>query len=98
MKVFIWQAAHSTGSGQAGAWHFAYVSKKLSRQLRTQYKHLSRGFSSLRVHVTVGETSWDTSIFYDHRSEQYLLPLKLAVRKKEKIAVEDTVSVSYTLR
>jgi hypothetical protein len=91
MKVFIWP-------GEQGVWHFAYVSKRLSHQLRTQYKHMSRGFSSLRVHVTVGSTSWDTSIFYDHRSEQYLLPLKLAVRKKEGIAVDDTVPISFTLR
>ncbi|MBP9762590.1 DUF1905 domain-containing protein [Patescibacteria group bacterium] len=34
------------------------------------------------VLVTVGKTMWETSIFPDKKSQSYLLPMKLEVRKR----------------
>lgn len=42
---------------------------------------MSRGFGSLRVEVTIGDTTWRTSIFYDRTVSSYLLPVNAAVRK-----------------
>lgn len=89
-KVFIW-------TGEQGAWHFVAISKKRSAALRTTYKSVSRGFGSLPVDVTVGKTTWRTSIFYDGRSQQYILPLKAAVRKKEGIAHDETIVVHIAI-
>lgn len=89
-KVFIWP-------GEQGAWHFMYVSKKRSANLRRMYKSISKGFGSLPVDVTIGKTTWRTSIFYDGRSQQYLLPLKASVRKKEGIAHEDVLVVRIVI-
>ncbi|MEK7642596.1 MAG: DUF1905 domain-containing protein [Patescibacteria group bacterium] len=78
--------------GAVAAWHFVSLPKKLTLNLRKKYKNLHRGWSSLRVKATCGKTAWRTSIFYDKRSESYLLPLKAQIRKKEDIFAGDKVN------
>lgn len=73
-------------------WHFVNVSKKESQKIKEKYGKLHRGFGSLPVVVTVGKTSWKTSIFPDKISGTYLLPLKAKVREKEEIIDGDTIS------
>jgi len=51
----------------------------------------------MKVHVTIGETAWDTSIFPDKGSGGWLLPVKAAVRKAEELVVGDHIQVSVTL-
>lgn len=70
--------------GLAG-WHFISISKKESTAIKSDFDMKKRGWGSLPVQVTVGKTTWDTSIFLDKKSGVYLLPLKAAVRKKENI-------------
>lgn len=46
---------------------------------------LRRGFGSVRVDATCGDTKWRTSVFMDKKSESYLLLLKKEVRKAESL-------------
>ena len=48
--------------------------------------------------VTLGYTTWSTSLFADTRSGSYLLPIKAAVLRQEGIAEGDLVSVRLELR
>lgn len=70
--------------GQA-AWHFVTLPKDESEQIKELFGGLKKGFGSLPVKVTIGETAWKTSIFPDKKAGGYLLPLKADVRKREKI-------------
>lgn len=54
------------------------------------------GWGSVPVMVTVGKTTWRTSLF-PAKEIGYFLPIKKAVAKKESLKVGDTVSVSYKL-
>lgn len=65
-------------------WHFASVPKKQSEEIKKN-ETVKRGWGSIPVQVTVGKTSWKTSIFPDKRSGSYLLPIKAEVRRKEHI-------------
>lgn len=56
-----------------------------------------RGFGSVRVRVTVGATTWSTSIFPDKKSEAYVLPVKALVRRTEALEVGRQVPVSFVL-
>ena len=56
-----------------------------------------RGFGSRRVEVTVGLTTWRTSIFPDKESGSFLLPVKADVRKQEQLDDGDPVTVYMTL-
>jgi hypothetical protein len=54
------------------------------------------GFGSVRVEITVGTSTWRTSVFPD-KARGYVLPLKSAVRRREDLEVGDRVGVSLTL-
>jgi hypothetical protein len=83
--------------GMAG-WHFLSLPRKESAIIKEKYKSVVRGWGSLPVTVKLGKTKWQTSIFPDKKSGTYLLPLKAAVRKKEEIEADDTVTFALTLR
>ena len=77
------------------SWYFVNVSKKASQDIKYEFADQSRGFGSIPVEVTVGETSWETSIFPDN-SGTYLLPLKVSVRKVD--GIEDGKMLNYIFR
>lgn len=79
------------------AWHFVTIPKELADVLTGMFSGWKRGFGSLPVEVTIGATTWQTSIFPDKRSQGYLLPLKAVVRKKEGIKVGDTLKFTLSV-
>lgn len=50
-------------------------------------------FGSVRVEVTVGATTWRTSLFPDTKRATYVLPVKQAVRAAEGLTPGDTFEV-----
>ncbi|MEK7628011.1 MAG: DUF1905 domain-containing protein [Patescibacteria group bacterium] len=92
MKAKIWLYPGDT------AWHFASVGEKHAAVIKKAHGAHARGFGSLPVRATVGKTSWDTSIFPDKKSGTYLLPLKLAIRRKEGIADGDIILLTLEVR
>jgi hypothetical protein len=84
-------------SGMAG-WHFVTLPKKESDDIKELFGEMSRGWGSLPVMVTIGKTSWKTSIFPDKKSGAYVLPLKAEVRKKEGISAEKNLKLSIEIR
>lgn len=86
-KAEVWQY-----DGPA-AWHFITLPTHIAREIDERYGHLRKGWGSLPVQVTIGQTTWSTSIFSDKQAGSYLLPLKAAVRKQEQIQAADQVKV-----
>ena len=84
--------------GEAANWHFVPVTKSVGREIKEKYGKLAKGFGSLPVTVTIGKTTWQTSIFPDRYSGSYLLPLKATVRKQEGIEVGEKVKYTLYLR
>lgn len=74
------------------AWHFVTLPKKESDKIKELFGAMKRGWGSLPVVVTIGKTSWKTSIFPDKKAGAYLLPLKALVRKQEQILVGNTIN------
>ncbi|MCA9389939.1 DUF1905 domain-containing protein [candidate division WWE3 bacterium] len=79
------------------AWHFATVPQEVSEEIKNMHGHMSRGFGSIRVTVTIGVTTWQTSIFPDKKSGTYLLPLKAEVRKLEGLSVGDDITLNLEI-
>lgn len=75
------------------AWRFVTLPEELSETLRFT-SGPPRGFGSVRVAVTVGATSWRTSVFPDSDSGCYVLPMKRAVRQAENLEDGDLVTVT----
>jgi hypothetical protein len=76
----------------ADAWVFATVPAELSDDIRAT-SGPPRGFGSVRVEVTIGATTWRTSVFPDAKLGCFVLPLKKAVRKAEDLEVGEPVRI-----
>ncbi len=97
-SLWIWTTDEAPAS-----WHFltldgvvaeAIHALALMRRLEGGRK---RGWGSIKVRATVGDTSWETSIFPAKEMGGWLLPVKAAVRKAEGLAAGDLVTVSVTV-
>ena len=75
----------------ADGWHFVSLPPEISADITDLTAGTRRGFGSVRVAVTVGATSWQTSLFPDSKTGAYLLPVKKAVRVAERLHAGDAV-------
>ena len=89
-KIWLWKGN--------GAWHFVTVPKKISTEIKEKYGKNARGWGSHPVSVTIGKTTWYTSIFPESKSGTYLLPIKMAVRKAEGVQADDDVKCALMLQ
>ena len=80
-------------SSTKASWHMVTVPREISDDIKAFTKHLAKGFRSVKVTVTVGETTWKTSLFPDSKTGCYFLPLKASVRKDENLANGDDVDI-----
>ena len=87
----VWQYDEPTG------WHFLTLPADVAEQVRQETDGRRRGFGSVRVEVTVGDTTWRTSIFPDVRSGSFVLPVKAEVRRREDVLAGDVVEVRLRL-
>ena len=76
-----------------GAWFFVTLPEAAADDIR-EVPRMPRGFGSVRVRVTVGGSTWSTSVFPDTKRGSYLLPVKKAVRTAEGVGDGDDVDVS----
>jgi hypothetical protein len=81
----------------AGAWHFVTLPKRQSDMIKKIFAPIARGWGSLPVEVTIGHTSWKTSIFPDKKAGAYLLPLKADVRRKEDVRIGQTIAFAIRI-
>lgn len=79
-----------------GAWSFVTLPVTAAEDIR-YFTGPRRGFGSVRVEVTLGKSRWKTSIFPDKKRNSFLLPLKAAIRKMERIRTGDAVRVNLRL-
>ncbi len=83
-------------SESVGAWAFVTVPPDLSEDIRYS-SGPPAGFGSVRVEVTVGGTTWRTSVFPDAKSGCFVLPFKQAVRRAEGLDIGDVAQLSLSL-
>ena len=81
----------------ADGWHFVSLPPEISTEITDITTGIRRGFGSVRVAVTVGSTSWRTSIFPDSKTGTYLLPVKKAVRVAERLEVGDQIKAQLEI-
>jgi hypothetical protein len=84
--------------GVSASWHFFTVPKKESTEIKETFAGLTKGWGSLPISVTIGKTTWATSIFPDTKSGTYILPLKVLVRRKETLFEGDMCTVRFSIR
>lgn len=78
-------------------WYFVTLPFDQADEIDELTTTTQRGFGSVRVEVTVGSTTWRTSIFPDSKAKSYVLPVKKQVRTAERLAPGAPVDVSLVL-
>lgn len=75
------------------AWFFVSLPPEMADEVRRLLGGEEEGWGRMKVSAQVGETRWDTAIWFDTKHNTYLLPLKQEVRKKANLHVNDEVQV-----
>ena len=57
----------------------------------------SAAWGSVYVTVSIGDTRWQTSLFPSKEAGGWLLPVKAAVRKAERLAEGDAVTLTLSV-
>lgn len=76
-----------------GGWYFVSLPAELSREIRGTLRSEEGGWGRLKATAKIGNSEWDTAIWYDTKAGTYLLPLKAAIRKKELLEAGINVTV-----
>ncbi|MBP1851112.1 DUF1905 domain-containing protein [Rhizobium halophytocola] len=97
MKTWAFEAELWEYSGK-GSWHFVTVPPDIGFQIRSESAGGLPGFGQVAVDATIGDTRFHTSLFPDRASGSYLLPVKAAVRKAERLSAGTSVGVLLGLR
>ena len=95
--LWRWQSATAPA-----AWFFVTIAGEAADGIRMaamtgQWLDGRKGFGSARVEANIGDTQWKTSVFPHKESGGWLLPVKAAVRKAEKLVEGDEVTVTVSL-
>lgn len=80
--VWLWQG--TDGAPAKGSWYFLTVDGETAQAIRAAATNAA-AWGSVYVEVTIGRTTWRTSLFPSKQAGGWLLPLKAAVRKAERI-------------
>ena len=89
--VWKWQ-----GDGPA-TWRFVTLPFDLTDEIDELTTGRQGGFGSVRVEVTIGRTTWSTSVFPDSKRKSFVLPVKAPVRKAEGLAEGTEATVRLEL-
>ena len=96
--LWIWTTDKAPAS-----WHFLTLEGEVADSIhalalmrRLEFGR-KRGWGAMKVRATIGDTSWDTSIFPAKDVGGWLLPVKAAVRKAEGLIAGDAVAITVEL-
>ena len=89
-RLFAWDPE------RPDSWVFATLPQELSDDIDETARLTAqpRGFGSVRVEVTVGGSTWSTSLFPSKTEGAFVLPVKKAVRRAEQLEVGQPVAFS----
>ena len=86
-KIFQWRGP--------APYYYVTVPEAPSQAIKAISNFVTYGWGVIPVRVTIGRTEWTTSLF--PKDGRYLVPLKDKVRKAEKLADGDTVTIGLHL-
>jgi Domain of unknown function (DUF1905) len=95
--LWLWRGKSKEGTPTSTAWHFVTIDGAVAEAIRAAAPGRSAAWGSVYVQVAIGETRWRTSVFPSKDVHGYLLPIKAAVRKAERLAEGDVVTLTVTV-
>lgn len=96
MADYAFDATLYRWEARTDSWVFANLPEDIADEIEDAAPEPRRGFGAVRVEVTVGATTWRTSIFPSKQAATFVLPFKRAVLRAESVGEGDTVRVALT--
>jgi hypothetical protein len=90
-SVFEFTSELELHPGGAG-WYFVTLPAEVADDIDEMVGERA-GFGSIPVEVTVGLSTWKTSIFPDKQRATFVLPVKKAIRQQEDLEADSLVTV-----
>ena len=87
-KIFHWRGP--------APYLFVAMPEEQSRDLKAISAAVTYGWCVIPVHVRIGKTEWQTSLF--PKDGRYLVPIRLSVQKSENLAEGDNVVIQLEVR
>lgn len=91
-KKFKFKARMWPWNPEKGAWHFVALPIAVADEIKFEFNIANfgqrRGFGSVKCCVTIGNTTFETSMFPASSENTYLIPIKKSVRIKEGLSTE----------
>ena len=77
-------------------YHFITVPPEGAAAIRDVAAFVTYGWGVIPVSVRIGKSAWQTSLI--PKDGGYLVPIKDAIRKGERLAIGDSVALELTIR
>ena len=90
-ESILWQHA------SPGGWYFISLPADMASEIRENSGWQEQGWGRLKATARIGNSEWDTAIWYDTKHQTYLLPIKAAIRAKERLQVNTFVQATLWL-
>lgn len=87
-SVKLWQ------DSSPGNWCFVSLPNNISEEIRENLQWQEEGWGRMKASAAIGKIEWDTAIWFDKKSNTYLLPVKADIRRKGCLQIGETISVS----
>jgi hypothetical protein len=87
----LWQHGSSDG------WHFLTLPVDLAEEIHEIASGHPRPFGTVATTVTIGSTTWSTSLFADRKLRSYVLPVKAESRRAAGLLLGDQVECRIEL-
>ena len=95
--LWRWQGKAKDGTPSSMSWFFLTIDGPVAEAIRAASPGRTAAWGSVYVSATIGATTWRTSLFPSKEVSGYILPVKAAVRKAERIVEGDTVGVTLAI-
>jgi hypothetical protein len=79
------------------SWHFLTLPGDIAEEIRELASGHPRPFGTVPALVTIGSTTWSTSLFADRKRNSYLLPVKAGPRRAAGLLAGDEVECRVKL-
>ncbi len=79
-------------SGQNG-WYFVSLPADIAVEIRDNLKWQEEGWGRMKAIVKIGQSQWDTAIWFDTKYNTYILPIKAIIRKNEALKLGEDIQV-----
>ena len=89
-ELYLWDS-------RSDSWVFVNLPEDLADEIEDLQVGPRRGFGAVKVEVTVGTSTWRTSIFPSKSAATFVLPVKRQVLRAESLAPGDHVAVDLEL-